>query len=174
MGRWLSGRKHPPAKRVGGVKLPRGFESLPSRHSGWSPLSTELQGRQVAVVWPDTHYTRRTGDSSRHESRVAGRAGDQRLQASIAQRGAHAKPERTCRARVGGLRRRLSVRHLAGAARLLPHRKPSDLPGADPQARDRFLAADRISADESGWAGRIGYHVPAGLRPASQEPELAL
>src|SRR5439155_448823 len=31
-GRWLSGRKHPPAKRVGGVKLPRGFESLPSRH----------------------------------------------------------------------------------------------------------------------------------------------
>src|SRR3989442_13079567 len=30
-GRWLSGRKHPPAKRVGGVKLPRGFESLPSR-----------------------------------------------------------------------------------------------------------------------------------------------
>src|SRR5712664_2868370 len=33
MGRWLSGRKHPPAKRVGGVKLPRGFESLPSRQS---------------------------------------------------------------------------------------------------------------------------------------------
>src|SRR6266853_1059231 len=33
VGRWLSGRKHPPAKRVGGVKLPRGFESLPSRHS---------------------------------------------------------------------------------------------------------------------------------------------
>src|SRR2546427_10973268 len=30
-GRWLSGRKHPPAKRVGGVKLPRVFESLPSR-----------------------------------------------------------------------------------------------------------------------------------------------
>src|SRR5262252_4514909 len=36
-GRWLSGRKHPPAKRVGGVKLPRGFESLPSRH--WNPLA---------------------------------------------------------------------------------------------------------------------------------------
>src|SRR6185312_15489865 len=33
LGRWLSGRKHPPAKRVGGVKLPRGFESLPSRQS---------------------------------------------------------------------------------------------------------------------------------------------
>src|SRR5260370_34769715 len=31
-GRWLSGRKHPPAKRGGGVKLPREVESLPSRH----------------------------------------------------------------------------------------------------------------------------------------------
>src|SRR5205807_4834180 len=30
-GRWLSGRKRPPAKRVRGVKLLRGFESLPSR-----------------------------------------------------------------------------------------------------------------------------------------------
>src|SRR5712671_1543460 len=38
-GRWLSGRKHPPAKRVGGVKLPRGFESLPSRHC---PVSRHL------------------------------------------------------------------------------------------------------------------------------------
>src|SRR5260370_297039 len=31
-GRWLSGRKHPPAKRVGGVKLPHRFESCPPRH----------------------------------------------------------------------------------------------------------------------------------------------
>src|SRR5260221_14736904 len=41
-GRWLSGRKHPPAKRVGGVKLPRGFESLPSRHCHVSRLSGPL------------------------------------------------------------------------------------------------------------------------------------
>jgi hypothetical protein len=41
-GRWLSGRKHPPAKRVGGVKLPRGFESLPSRHCPLSGHSSRL------------------------------------------------------------------------------------------------------------------------------------
>src|SRR5487761_1628424 len=54
-GRWLSGRKHPPAKRVGGVKLPRGFESLPSRH--WklqvrgprSPRSPQMRN-PLAVV----------------------------------------------------------------------------------------------------------------------------
>src|SRR5712692_11102563 len=49
-GRWLSGRKHPPAKRVGGVKLPRGFESLPSRHCPLSGHSSRLL--QDIVRWP--------------------------------------------------------------------------------------------------------------------------
>src|SRR3989441_2106285 len=53
-GRWLSGRKHPPAKRVGGVKLPRGFESLPSRSmiSAW---------RSTTSLWILAH---RRGDLS--------------------------------------------------------------------------------------------------------------
>src|SRR2546426_3143629 len=49
-GRWLSGRKHPPAKRVGGVKLPRGFESLPSRFCPLSGHSSRLW--QDIVRWP--------------------------------------------------------------------------------------------------------------------------
>src|SRR2546425_6554446 len=49
-GRWLSGRKHPPAKRVGGVKLPRGFESLPSRSCPLSGHSSRLW--QDIVRWP--------------------------------------------------------------------------------------------------------------------------
>jgi hypothetical protein len=51
-GRWLSGRKHPPAKRVGGVKLPRGFESLLPRlsekhepHQAHHRRCSGLQGR---------------------------------------------------------------------------------------------------------------------------------
>src|SRR5439155_26164913 len=59
-GRWLSGRKHPPAKRVGGVKLPRGFESLPSRSS---MCSAQHLARRRAVVAADlqclTRQTRR-------------------------------------------------------------------------------------------------------------------
>src|SRR5256885_17239534 len=44
-GRWLGGRKRPPAKRVGGVELPRGFESLPSRQ--------RLTGIDSALPWTD-------------------------------------------------------------------------------------------------------------------------
>src|SRR5438876_657713 len=48
-GRWLSGRKHPPAKRVGGVKLPRGFESLPSRLPDlrWEAVTPRLRLAQI-------------------------------------------------------------------------------------------------------------------------------
>ena len=45
-GRWLSGRKRPPAKRVRGVKLLRGFESLPSRHREAATAATRLLGLQ--------------------------------------------------------------------------------------------------------------------------------
>ena len=43
-GRWLSGRKRPPAKRVRGVKLLRGFESLPSRHRDAATAVMRLLG----------------------------------------------------------------------------------------------------------------------------------
>src|SRR5713226_6930744 len=47
-GRWLSGRKHPPAKRVGGVKLPRRFKSCPPRHRHYgSKLWVWRDGRAV-------------------------------------------------------------------------------------------------------------------------------
>src|ERR1700682_5145969 len=53
-GRWLSGRKHPPAKRVGGVKLPRGFESLPSRHFARSrAIPVETSG---PPHWKNWHH----------------------------------------------------------------------------------------------------------------------
>ena len=33
--RWPSGRRRSPAKRVGGLELPRGFKSLPLRPTTW-------------------------------------------------------------------------------------------------------------------------------------------
>ncbi len=76
MGRWLSGRKHPPAKRVGGVKLPRGFESLPSRHwassrahrsvCGLPPHVKQVRRLERTSVTPDRPPSVPTGD---HKSR---------------------------------------------------------------------------------------------------------
>ena len=82
-GRWLSGRKHPPAKRVGGVKLPRGFESLPSRSSKCS--ATHLVHHHAQAPTPcrrhssrETHRCGRTPALSRFsemERKEAGKAG---------------------------------------------------------------------------------------------------
>src|ERR1035441_4273416 len=55
-GRWLSGRKRPPAKRVRGVKLLRGFESLPSRQAAISVEKSQPEVARVSGFGPPRHF----------------------------------------------------------------------------------------------------------------------